>query len=101
MKNTLMLILTTLALIVALVGCGKIEEPVADKSEGIKEQALACLEIETNEADIYKLAEGQWLLVVGERGWIVYEQADGVEIGEEVKITRATGRDIFGGEDNA
>ena len=100
MKNNLMLIAITLALIVALTACSKIETNAVE--EEIIEQALVQLELPTDtKCNIYLLDEEEcawqdgiceeYLLVIGDVGYFVGVRRNGnemnlVDVEEQVEV---------------
>ena len=62
MKNTVILIAITIALVLALTACGKIDSTALDDNDYIKRQALAQLELPSDtQSDLFLMEE--------DRGW--------------------------------
>ena len=120
MKNKLMLIFTAIALVLALVGCGKIETKEANKHDEIISQFIELKKLPSDtKCDLLFLGEnenrtmtimGQWqekyLIVIdgGDEmiGYILYVSTydDGklqyLRIGEQVEIRIGTSKDLWG-----
>ena len=93
MKNTLMLIAVVIVLILALTACGKIEPTKTDYADSIKEKALA--QLGESDGDLFHY-KNQWIIVIGEIGYILDIDGDNVGIGEQIEIRIGTSKDLWG-----